>query len=138
MQDYQSALSVEKDPAWRRDTQARLDMVTPKCQRSEGTGYLHFDRSPGAFLSANRRNPAEAQSDYETYLDFASREWLPARTSKPQARAAIQQLAVIGLTHHDAWLHHFIQSPTNEFSRQATDYLAKGLGRAHLVTPITL
>jgi hypothetical protein len=69
MRDYQRALRFEKDAAWRRDIQSRLEKVTPKCQKSEGSGSLHIDTSPAAFLDIKQRNPEQAQANYESYLD---------------------------------------------------------------------
>jgi hypothetical protein len=96
MRDYQRALRFEKDAAWRRDIQSRLEKVTPKCQKSEGSGSLHIDTSPAAFLDIKQRNPEQAQANYESYLDDAAREWLTARTSKLQtwnAAPIIQHIA---------------------------------------------
>jgi CHAT domain-containing protein len=125
--NYRSALQLEKNPSWHREIQDRIEKTTPLCEKSKGSGYLRLDKSPAAFLGVTRSNPEQAEADYESYLEEASREWLTARTSKPEAEAALRQLAAIGLNHHDAWLRDLLQSPQSALAHEATVQLAKGL-----------
>jgi hypothetical protein len=50
-----------------------------------------MDLSPGAFWAAEQKEPRAAEQDYELYLDVATREWIPARGSSPQLRAALEK-----------------------------------------------
>ena len=127
IKNYHSALDLEKDPSWRREIQDRIEKATPSCEKSKGSGYLRLDKSPTGFLSVVRSNPEQAEADYESYLEDASQEWLTARTSNPEAEAALHQLALVGLNHHDAWWHDFLRSPESDLARKATVQLAEGL-----------
>ncbi len=132
VKNYQSALQLEKDASWRREIQDRIKKATPPCEKSKGSGYLQLDRSPAAFLGVTRSNLKQAEADYESYLDNATREWLTARASNPEAEAALHQLAVIGLIHHDAWLHDLLRSPQSYMASEATVQLTDGLQESAL------
>ena len=127
--DFQSALKLEKNDAWRSTIQSWLDRVGTRQRNSEGRGSLGSDTSPQGFLRAMRDNPQRADANYEIYLDLASREWLAQPDARPQA--ALRQLGAIGLKHHDAWLLALLGSSGDARSRTAFGHLARGL-RANL------
>jgi CHAT domain-containing protein len=125
---YQAALDLERNPAWRREIQEKLDKAKNNRQQGEINGSQHLDLSPAAFLRELEQDPDRAREDYESYLGEAARDWFTVQGSSPEAANALQKLAEIGLIHQDAWLHDMLRSPQNDASREAAEDLSQALG----------
>jgi CHAT domain-containing protein len=126
VEDYETALKLEKDAEWQAEIRTYLDKAQEKLRKSEGDGISGLDMSPAGFLAALSATPDSVDDDYEFYFDSASRDWLTHING--QSETAIRRLAEIGLTHHDAWLQDIEESDgTAAGLRQAFQFLASGL-----------
>jgi CHAT domain-containing protein len=104
IKDFEAALALEKDPAWRKEIQGHIDKL--KAQ-SALDNAAPIPLTPASLLSLKSESPG----DYENYLDAAGREWLPHR-SDPQTQQALQQLAAMGTSHGDFWLKDLLAAPS--------------------------
>ena len=103
LKDFEAALALEKNTAWRKEIQRHID--TLKAQSAlDNTAAPPL--APASLLTLQSESPG----DYENYLDAAGREWLPHRND-PQTQQALQQLAIMGAKHGDLWLHDLLAFP---------------------------
>lgn len=111
LDDLHAALAVEHSEAWRKSIQSEI-----------------------ARLSAHTTSTPDGtpQNDgYETTLDDATARLLPLWSDSPEARAAIQRTAALGLqNHHDRWLTDWIAAPHTPASLAADRLLAQALSAA--------
>jgi CHAT domain len=123
LRDYQASLLTEKDAAWRRDIQTRIDKL-PCSETNHGHAAAP---SPSTFLMAERQHPGDVDSDYEMYLDAATKSWITQRGLSPVADLALRDLAKVGLAHRDFWLLDLLAFPVNEKGHDADRHLAAAL-----------
>ena len=80
IKDFQAALALEKDPAWRAEIQRHLTRLKAETSLDGTDSSPPPALTPASFLALKSESPG----DYENYLDIAGREWLPtAPTRKP-------------------------------------------------------
>jgi CHAT domain-containing protein len=121
---YQNALAAESDPSWRSEIQRRLTHVQDIEHKSEFNRDPAQFSSPHAFLVSDLQDQEATGRDYDLYLDPATRFWLPAQGSSPEARAALERLALIGRAHDDAWLEDILSIAPSDTTVRAVDHLA--------------
>jgi CHAT domain-containing protein len=100
IQDYEAALKLEKNSAWRQKIEDHLS-------RLETAEHSAVPLTPQSFLAAPHD---DSPGRYELYLDAASREWLPHRED-PQTSQALKSLAELGARHNDLWLADMLRNP---------------------------
>jgi len=125
IEDYEKALALEKDSAWRRRIEKRLADVKAKAPNSEGKSALELDTSPEGFLQSLRADSERTQANYEIYFDHASREWL--RSDNAHAGSALRELAKMGLAHHDAWLTDLLDNSRTPAARAGIEDLTAAI-----------
>lgn len=120
---YRLALSVETDPAWRKEIQMRIDHLPPEDGKSDATDSSNAIPSPANFLRAELDNREKSADDYEIYLDAATRSWIAERPRSSTLHLALEDLAQIGLKHQDSWVGDLLSKPASE----ADQHLSKAV-----------
>jgi CHAT domain-containing protein len=131
VKNYTQALALEENSGWRDEIQRRLNLVQGIKSRSE-LNRRNLDLSPHTLLAAKQKDQQTAEQDYELYLDEATREWLAVRGSSPQTKAALEELAVAGTVHKDAWLRDMLAAPTGDAANEAVRHLAAAVQNSNL------
>jgi len=122
IKDFEAALTLEKDPGWRKEIAEHLQTLKTRDVSGGASAPKPADLTPAAFLALHGETPGE----YEMYLD-ASRAWLPHRAENPEAADALRQLAAIGAKHGDAWLGDMLKQPPTPAEIAAEQTLAQAL-----------
>jgi tetratricopeptide (TPR) repeat protein len=75
IKNFEAALALEHDPAWRAEIQSHLNKLKALTALDLSPEQLEATLTPQHFLTLT----TEAPGQYELYLDAATRKWLPNR-----------------------------------------------------------
>ena len=106
LDDYRSALAVERDPQWRRLIQAKIDALAAHATVSQTDGY-------------------------EAALVLALEKLLPQWEGSDEVRSEVRRTAALGLAHHDHWLGDWIASAHTVTTQQADLHVSSAIAAAH-------